>query len=219
MSSVKFRGMQFPDEYVIRMFYKEALDQFPGSVIELGCGSANNLMLFASNGWKVTGIDSNAESVGAAIHNLAQLRVERDAKVLIHDLTQGLPVFEGKFDALLAPSVLYYLPRESSVRCLAEARSFLTEEAIVYLRMRSTDDYRCGHGISEGRNAWRIDYEYTGELGALNVFWSDDELIELVRDSFDIHPDALTVLHVAYENVQHGKIIRNSDVVMWGRVG
>ncbi len=64
--------------------------------------------------------------------------------------------------------------------------------------------------------AWRLDCEYTGERGALNVFWHEHELLELLVQTLGIKSDSLTRLRVAYENMQNGRLIRNSDIVLWG---
>lgn len=39
------RGLRFPDDYIVKMFFKEGLQHHPGKVLELGCGNGNNLIL------------------------------------------------------------------------------------------------------------------------------------------------------------------------------
>lgn len=63
--------MRFPDEYIVRMFFKEGLQHSPGRVLELGCGSGNNLMLFHEFGWQVVGVDISTASLSDAVHNLS----------------------------------------------------------------------------------------------------------------------------------------------------
>ncbi len=59
---------------------------------------------------------------------------------------------------------------------------------------------------------------YTGEKGALNVFWQEHELLELLRDTLGLPPERQAILRVDYDNVQDGRLIRNSDIVLWGRL-
>ena len=216
MSVAQLRGMRYPDEYLIRFFYKEDLHRRTGRVLELGCGSANNLLHFAAYGWDVVGVDYDAGCVADGRHNLAASNMA--GRVIQHDLNTGLPPLTGPFHALLAPSTLYYLRREAAWACLRQAADLLAPGAALYVRMRLPDDHRVGRGTLEGPGAWRLDTNYTGEKGALNVFWQEHELLELLHDTLGLPPERLTILRVAYDNVQDGRLIRNSDIVLWGRL-
>jgi hypothetical protein len=135
-----------------------------------------------------------------------------------HDLNEGLPLLSAPFHALLVPSSLYYLRRDAARTCLLQARELLVPAAPFYLRMRLPDDHRYGRGQLEGDNAWRLSCDYTGEAGALNVFWHQHEIVELLEETLGVSRARLTVLRVAYENVQGGNLIRNSDAVFLGRL-
>ncbi len=216
MNISKLKGMRYPDEFLIRMFYKEGLFKTPGKALELGSGSCNNLLHFASYGWEVTGIDWDANSLSDGNHNLLELNLS--GNLIHHDLNSGLPNLNDKFDAFLCPSTLYYLNRDATWKCLFQIRELLAPGAIVYLRMRRPDDYRSGKGKHIGQNAWYIDYDHTGELGATNVFWDKDEIFNLLEKTLAIKPQKLTALKSIYENIQNGNLIYNSDLVVWGRV-
>ena len=57
MNTIKeLKGLRFPDEYVIKFFFKSGLHASPGRVVEFGCGNGNNLSLFRAYGWDVTGL-------------------------------------------------------------------------------------------------------------------------------------------------------------------
>ena len=218
MNIANLRGMRYPDEYIIRMFYKECLHKrATGRVLELGSGSGNNLIHFAAYGWSVTGIDNDPACISDSFHNLSLSGF--NPELFEHDLSIGLPSnLMGKYDCLLIPSMLYYIPREAAWACMHQARALLPPGSIVYLRMRLPDDYRWGRGIDAGLGAWKLDFAWTGELGALNVFWDEHELLDLFFYSLGILPKNLTRLRVSYENLQNGKLIRNSDIVLWGNL-
>lgn len=208
--------MRYPSDTVIRMFYKEGLPSISnGKMLELGCGSGNHLMLFASYGWHVTGLDYNPESLKMSAHNLGLMG--NKATLIEHDLNISLPSFEAVYDVLLAPSSLYYVSREAATQRLKEINSHLKTGALVYLRMRLPDDHRFGRGAFAGRSAWILNTDYTGEFGLLNVFWTEHELIDVLDETLGIPADSLTILRMTYENVQGSMITRNSDIVMWGR--
>ncbi len=216
MNIAQLRGMRYPDEYLIRFFYKEGLHRQSGRLLELGCGSANNLMHFSYYGWDAVGVDYDAVCIADARHNLSISNLA--GEVIQHDLNKGLPPLSGPFNALLAPSTLYYLEREAARDSLRQAAKLLAPGAAFYLRMRLPDDHRAGRGVLEGPGSWRLDMAYTGEKGALNVFYQEHELLELLRDTLNLSSERLTILRVAYENVQDGHLIRNSDIVLWGRL-
>ena len=208
----ELRGLRFPDDYVIKMFFKEGLHRKAGRVLELGCGSGNNLLLFDAFGWELTGLDNSPSAIADARHNLL------GAGTLIEcDLSLGLPVLSGQlFDAVLMPSVNYYIPRAAFVRILEASSRSLRAGGMFYIRSRLPEDWRWGRGTQEGPGAFRLTCTETGEHGLLNVFYSAEELSGLVRSHFGELRDRQQ-LFVTCDNPQGGIIVRNADVVIWGR--
>src|SRR5687768_18234432 len=103
------RGLKFPDEFVVRHFFKRGLAERTGRVLELGCGTGNNLSVYQAWDWACVGIDYDASALDAARHNLG------DAPELIEaDLASGLPALSGPFDAALVPNLLCYLTGEQA---------------------------------------------------------------------------------------------------------
>jgi SAM-dependent methyltransferase len=209
----KLRGMRFPDEYVVRMFFKEGLQQSPGRVLELGCGSGNNLMLFHEFGWQVVGVDISMDSLADAAYNLEG----GDAATLVHaDLAQGMPALIGDFDAIILPSINYYVPRASFRKLLVDCSRLLKQGGLFFLRSRTCEDWRYGRGHEVEPNGFVLECSETGEKGLLNVFYGVDELANECTASIGELHDRY-ILRVHYENAQRGLIIGNDDVVIWGR--
>jgi SAM-dependent methyltransferase len=206
------RGVRFPDELLIKMFFKEQLHLNPGSVLEYGCASANNLMLFRSFGWRVTGVDLSSTSVANARHNL-----EDEGTIIQCDLSEGVPdLGAATFETVLVPNMNYYLPRAAFIRLLGECRRRIKPNGVFFLRSRLPDDWRWGRGEELGPNTFRLNCRETGEFGVLNVFYDVGELTELIDEHFG-RLGSRQLLRVAFENPQGGIVIRNSDVVIWGR--
>lgn len=214
----KLRGMRFPDDYVVRMFFKEGLQHSPGRVLELGCGSGNNLVLFHEFGWQVVGVDISTGSLADATYNLAGGRAGGSERVLmLHaDLVQGMPTLTDEFDAIILPSINYYVPRASFRNLLADCSRLLKQGGLFFLRSRTCEDWRYGRGREVEPNGFVLECMETGEKGLLNVFYGVDELAnELAASIGQLHDRH--VLKVHYENMQGGIIIGNDDVVIWGR--
>lgn len=211
-SIAELRGLRFPDVYVVRMFFKEGLHHERGRVLELGCGSGNNLMLFADYGWDVTGLDISAASLADARHNLAG-----NGAFIECDLTSDFPLAEGAmFDAIVLPNIVYYLPRRAFVRLLTACRRHLRQGGLLFLSTRLPEDWRWGRGQEEEPGGFRLDCRETGEHGLLNVFYGADELAELIREHFGELREPQR-LFVTYDNPQGGIIVRNAEVIIWGR--
>lgn len=208
----ELRGLRFPDDYVVKMFFKEGLQNAAGRVLELGCGSGNNLLLFAAYGWQVTGVDISSDSLADARHNLGEAAV-----LLEHDLSVGFPALEpGSFHAVLLPSINYYVPRASFVRILQHCRHVIRCGGMFYIRSRLPEDWRWGRGREEELGGFRLNCRETGELGLLNVFYAADDLMALIQEHLGVL-DGVQQLRSVCDNPQGGVVVRNADHVIWGR--
>ena len=205
------RGLKFPDEYVVRHFFKRGLAERTGRVLELGCGTGNNLSLYQAWDWACVGIDYDAASLDAARHNLG------DGPELIHaDLSNGLPDLSGPFDAVIIPNLLCYLTGEQSKAVLSNLKRLLAPDCELFVRTRLVDDYRYGRGQEEEQDGFRLATPETGEAGLFNRFYTQAGLVKLLMETLQLVDH--TELAVRFDNVQAGKRVPgNSDLVVWGR--
>lgn len=219
---VDLKGLRFPDEYLIRFFFKEQLDTSPGSVLELGCGNGNNLMLFNQYGWNVVGIDHNEESINNANYNFKNYGKEGIAYLFVrHDLTNGVRLeenIENKFNVIIMANSLYYIPRKSMLQCLKDIKDLLSLNGKFFIRMRAVNDYRFGRGKEVEKNGYTLDIVETNEKGLLNVFYYEYELIDILRETIGPDMSSLKILRVYYENVENDVLVGNSDIVIWGNI-
>jgi SAM-dependent methyltransferase len=212
-SITELRGLRFPDIYVVRMFFKEGLQGEHGRVLELGCGNGNNLMPFAQFGWDVTGLDISVEALEDARYNFAGVGTFIEC-----DLAKDFHLSEDElFDVILMPNVIYYIPRQSFMRVLQECRRRIRKEGLLFVSARIPDDWRWGRGEEEEPGGFRLECRETGEYGLLNVFYSADELCALIRENFGELRQMQRLL-LTYDNPQGGLVIRNAEVVVWGRL-
>jgi SAM-dependent methyltransferase len=212
------RGLKFPDEYVIKFFFKEGLDRISGDVVEFGCGNGNNLILFYQYGWNVTGLDINGESLENAQHNFTKISTNNKFRFIQQDIAKGIyNVLDRQFDAILLPNIIYYIPRRSVNLLLSQVANLIKSGTKIFLRTRGIKDYRYGRGRIVERNGFILEVEETGEFGSLNVFYYEYELIDLLRNHLGLAESSIQVFTVESVNLQKGVPIYNADIVIWGR--
>lgn len=205
------RGLKYPDEFIARHFFKRGLHQRTGRVVELGGGTGNNLSLYAAYGWDLTNVDYSAAALADCRWNLGE------AVTLIEaDLSKGLPDLGATpIDVLLIPNLLCYLTSAQASAVLTAARTRLAPGAEVFVRTRLIDDYRCGKGVEEEPNGWRMTTAETGEAGLFNLFYTEQGLVRRLVDELGLIDP--TALKVSFDNIQNGVLVSpNSDLVVWG---
>lgn len=209
----EIRGLRYPDEYVVRHFFKNRFDKRTGRVLELGCGSGNNLALYAAYGWAVTGVDIDEGELRNARWNLGD-----DAGLVQYDLQRGAPIFAGHFDVLLVPNVLCCVLKSPIWETLRNLRSSLTDNAHVYVRTRLMNDHRFGRGDFLGADSFRLTSDETGEKGRICTFYHMDDLTDRLRDTFGLTD--IVKLYCRFDNMALGSThVTNSDGIVWGRCG
>jgi len=211
----ELEGMKFPDEMVTRFFFKCGLHQRKGRVLELGCGNANNLALFAAYDWECLGLDINAESLSQGRRNF--LRLGYPAPMLKHaDLNDPIPSF-GELDVLLMPSSIYYVHANRGRSIIQELSQTLNPNAYVFCRFRTLQDYRYGKGEPLGQETFRLEISETSEKGCTVAFY-DESSMRSVISPFQLDPLSIHVMEFTFDNLgSNSKIINNHDMVIWGR--
>ena len=206
----EIRGLKFPDEFVVRHFYKRGLAARTGRVLELGSGTGNNLALYAQYGWDLTGVDYDASALDDARWNLGD-----GPAFLQADLSQGLPTLSGPFDALIIPNLLCYLTLSQAKAVLNGLKALLAPGCEVFVRTRLIDDYRYGRGELVEPDGFRLATPETGEAGLFNLFYTQAGLVELLTATLGLAERE--ELAVRFDNIQAGRRVPgNSDLVVWG---
>ncbi len=209
----EIRGLKYPDEFVVRHFFKRGLGERTGRVLELGSGTGNNLSLYLTWGWACVGIDYDDQALADARFNLGE-----GPDLIQADLSKGLPDLQGTFDALIIPNLLCYLTASQAETLLTDLKPHLAAGCDVFVRTRLVDDYRYGRGTREEPDGFRLATPETGEAGLFNLFYTPAGLVNLLSRTLTLTD--LTELAVRFDNVQAGhRVPGNSDLVVWGRCG
>jgi len=216
------QGLKFPDEYISRFFFKEKLNQTPGSVLELGCGNANNLLLFYEYGWNVTGVDIDTNALKQATDNFSlssHLYHHQNTSCFdINDMLEFVEKTEKSYDIVLMPGSFYYsdIFYINKLFQLIQKKNIIKENGLLFLRFRTPKDYRYGKGERLGNQTFRFDFNETGELNCINTFFKEHEMIELLNKYFKL--DRMQLFRIEFDNIQQDTMIHNSDVIVWANI-
>lgn len=208
----------WPDTSIVRFFYQNNLHKRQGAgfkVIEFGCGSAANLKPFIEAGWQVYGVDMN---LAAKLLESG----EDKRKFITHDLNLPLPeeIHDLHFDVILFPQILCYLSPTSRENLLTWTANHLKEKGLWLLTERTLDDYRAVHTqlsvTDEGAQIGTINFRETNEFGLTVIFWPKEALLNNLTRIFASPESKITIFESFFENMSNGKIIQNSDLLVWG---
>jgi len=215
-----YKGLKFPDEYIVRFFFKESLHSHPGKVLELGCANGNNLQLFYQHGFAVTGVDLSEERVSQARHNFSALSgngLDPAGFTFVHeDMLSYLERDENTYDVVLLPSSLYYLDESGIDRVLRKVRRNMKPGTRFFLRMRTPEDYRCGKGVQLSPRSWRLTIAETGERDCTVTCYRKEEF-EVILSSL-WKPVRTCWCKCRFDNPQNGVLVTNDDFIVWGEV-
>lgn len=218
MQLSQIKGLKFPDEFLIRAFFKEQLFKKKGDVIEFGSGNGNNLSMFFQYGWNVTGVDVDEKSIQSANANFSILSKECIDTGNYQFAYTDMVHFQDskKYNAILFPGSLLYLTKANCLLMLGRLPEMISDNgAFCYFKMRTPNDYRIGISklLDDGFTREILSDE-TSEKGCRMTFWDVHDFITEINKHC-ILSDVVT-LNLQYDNLQKGVIINNSDFILWG---
>ncbi len=92
-------------------------------VLEIGCGTGNNLWFVAREGFRAAGVDASGTAIEFARERFSQERL--DACLEVGDFTKTLPFAGSSFDLIFERAALSFTNREGAAACIAEVRRVL----------------------------------------------------------------------------------------------
>jgi len=216
------KGLKFPDEAVTRFFFKSGLQNFQESVLELGCGSGNNLRLFYEYGWNVTGVDLNSIAVSDARENLSRVQFENQLNNefnifqdnMLHFLEAGSL---NRIHTVLFPSSLFYLRYDEIIRTLDLVSKLIGPGGYVFFKLVTNMDYRFLNPNKEnlGNSSWRLKFKETDEYDCVVTYLSKEQWIKLIKNHFNF--EFFISLDLDFEHIQNGRSMENSNIVCYGK--
>lgn len=218
MKILKMKGLVFPDEYIIKYFFKKKFNKIKSNVLELGCSNGNNLNLFFEYGWNVTGVDNNSKCISNANSNFKYNKkknfLKNQFKFICEDmLTYIKNLKKIRFKLIIFANSIYYLTYDEILKILLYLRKKINKKTNVFFRIRLNGDYRQKYSKKIAKNTYLINFKTTNEFKCKNTFFIKKDFIDLIKKN--LKPKSMTILNCQYENLINKKIILNKDLIVW----
>ena len=116
---------KYPWSCLVSFVMREAPRHCPRSdvaILEVGCGTGNNLWFCAREGFAVAGLDGSATAIDYARQRFAEDGLKGDLRV--GDFTV-LPFGDGEFDLCLDHAALSHTTRDGIIRAIAQIHRVL----------------------------------------------------------------------------------------------
>jgi SAM-dependent methyltransferase len=153
--------LRWPADWVLR-FHNMALRsrlERGARVLDYGCGSGNNAVFLALQGYHVTLADVTETAVPLVRENFRDHNLLAPPVEIVPQNPERLPWADGTFDFVLSNQVLYYLPSESDLkRVVAELARVTRPGGIAFFTMIGPRNHAIqDHTVSVTNDVHEID--------------------------------------------------------------
>jgi SAM-dependent methyltransferase len=144
-------------------------------VLDLGCGTGNELRALRDSGHDAVGLDFSDEALDSA-------RAKRiDAPLVRADMAEPLPFLDDRFDAVMSNVAFHYFPDAPTRRILSEIRRILRPGGVLLLHVNAIEQRE----MQERRGVVVRDIgpnHVVNADGGTSRFFSGDYLSDLLGD-------------------------------------
>ncbi len=214
----QLQGLLFPDDYLVKFFFKTKLNKRKKNVLELGCSNGNNLSLFFNYGWNVSGVDSNLKNILNAKHNFKILKkklfLQNNYLFFKEDMLSFIKKQDNlSYDTIIFANSLYYLEYQQIIEILDCIKNKISKKTNIFFRIRLKGDQRAKISKKISKFTHLINFKRTNEINCFNTFFTKQKFITMIRNKFNTKSE--TVLEIKYENLINNKVFFNNDLVFW----
>lgn len=217
------KGLKFPDNAVIKFFFKNKLHIFENlKVLEFACSNGNNLSLFANYDYECLGVDLDSQHIENANYNFKEVIGAKKFQFFNENIFE-FPIKHPNInaDVFLIPNIINYFSREDFLELLklSKKHKMYKKDALFFLRTRSIKDYRYGIDKKIAHNSFQIlEDETTGEKGCINTLYQEYELVEYLKEYLGLYD--FKVLNYESTNImgKDERLVNDSDIVIYGRI-
>jgi len=145
--------------------FRDVIARSKGPIIDLGCGSGNNVVALQSYGKKVVACDYSESAIANIKRNFPTV------EAICFDMTASLPFANDFTDLIIADLSLHYFSEQVTFRILNELRRVLSPRGTLLFRVNSMNDTNYGAGVGEEIEKH---YYFTGESSYKRFYDEDD---------------------------------------------
>ena len=125
----------------------------------------------------------------------------------------------GKHPPPIFPSIIYIISESDFIQIIDDLKrnNNIKKKILFYIRYRTLKDFRFGYGKKIAHNTYLMPEDgITGENGLKIRFYSDSEMIDLLRDKINLKE--FNVFSHESQNIQNGVTILDADSIIWGTI-
>ncbi|MUG93516.1 methyltransferase domain-containing protein [Scytonema sp. UIC 10036] len=176
------------------------------TLLDLGCGSGNDVLRLAKQGFTVIGMDFSDEAVRQGREKAEKLGL--NAQFVIADMAKPLPFQSASFDAVMSNVAIHMFSDRITRELFKEIRRIVRPEGLFVFHVNSTEDALVR---AERHPPIReIEPNYFLERdGQTMHFFSKEYLLDLLSDWKDVELKHYEILHE-----QTGKRFK---CIWWGK--
>lgn len=176
------------------------------TVLDLGCGTGNDVLRLAQLGYKVTGMDFSNEAIQQA--NLKAQKLGLSVEFVIADMAKVLPFEDKTFDAVMSNVSIHMFSDQITRNLFKEIQRIICPEGLFLFHVNSTEDAV----VREKRHPRLYEIEanyFLEENGQTMHFFSKEYLLDLLFDWKDVE--------LEHQEIWHEKTGELIKCVWWGK--
>ncbi len=104
-------------------------------ILDLGCGTGNEVLGLTQEGFEVTGVDYSRAGIHQAI-----TKARSKATFIVADMAQSLPFQVGRFDAVMSNVAAHMFSDEITRRIFGEVKRILRPEGLFLFHLNAVED-------------------------------------------------------------------------------
>jgi len=175
-------------------------------ILELGCGTANNIWFFAQEGFTATGIDGSESAIRLGQDILKQKGLE--ARLICQDFTDLSQFADQSFDMVVDRGSITHNGRAGVEKTISEVYRILKKGGIFLSHIFSTEHQGMQYGKPLGDGSYhKFEGGFFDQIPLLFFFASEDDIVELYHSKFNM----LSQIH----NVHYEMLPAANKRAMW----